>query len=303
MPDFFKHVLNTGILDMIENPDQEDDELGPRFRGANTPLLDGDSFLTDGESHCPRVAILRKRGISSKPSPKNILSWTYGRAWEALMKQMVDKAKIPNLSYLEEEQCAVLIYDDSGERLIYSARPDLLISYNDKKFPVECKSIQSNNGALNIFTHNKPKLGALLQLCMAMQAHDCQTGYTLYGLMHWVNGYDFSTRSGFKCEPDFATQFAEFRDDGFMYSNGRKTCVSYERCLNGIHALDQLDAAGIFLPERPKGVDMFGNAMKYNCCTYCPYNMICSQYGPKDSIQIDEFIEEVKLEVDVYVRA
>jgi hypothetical protein len=217
------------------------------------------------------------------------------------MKQMVDKAAIPNLSYLEEEECAVLVHGDDGS-VIYSARPDMLVKYNDRVFAIECKSTQSNNGAWDIFNHGKPKLGAFLQLCMAMQAHECDTGYTVYGLMHWIKGYDFSSRQPFSLEPDFATQFAEFRDDGFMYCSGKKTCVSYERCLNGIHALTQLDAAGILLPERPKGVDLFGNAMKYNVCGYCPFNPICLQYGLKDTIKIDDFIEEVKAEVDVYDR-
>lgn len=298
--DLFSRILHMGILNEIEEPEEAPDEYGPRFRGANTPLLIDGEFVTDGEAHCPRVAILRKRGVQAKPKPKNILSWQYGRAWESLMKRLIDRAEIPNLSYQEEEDCAVLIRDQE-DRVIYSARPDLVVTYNNIKFAVECKTSQSNNVALDVFQHHKPKLGAFLQLAMAMGAHNLTQGYTIYGLMHWIRGYDFQAKNHFKLEPDFVTHATTVGENGCLCCNGRQTIVSYDRCVDGIHALRQMDLEGVFVPERPKQMNLFGDKSKYNICTYCSYNVVCSQYLPSEGeIDIEEFMMEVLSEVDCY---
>jgi len=229
-----------------------------------------------------------------------LLSWHYGRSWEEKVKQWVSRAGYQGLSYLEEEECLVEFYSfvDDTQR-IYTARPDLLISYNDHKFPVEIKSSQSERVAKMAFMDGYPKLGAIEQLNAAMAFHGCEAAFTLYGLMHWVKGYDFSTKQRFSIQPDFCTHYVTRADDGGILCGGVKTIVSLQSLSEGLALLESLDSDGVMPTERPVSVDLFGKPYSYNVCNYCDFNPVCSQYGKHDKIDIEEFIDTLKMETNV----
>jgi hypothetical protein len=302
--DFLQKLLIAGAINDIDNPDDDGDPT-PRFRGANTPNFYEGKFTIDGASHCPRQAICRKRGIETRPSIKNLLSWKYGRAWEELMKRWIEKANYAGLSYIAEEDALIQFYSfKEEEKRIYTARPDLLITYNTWRFPVECKSVQSESTGKAALIDNKPKLGAVMQMNSAMVYHECDIGFTLYGLMTWLSGYDFATKSRFKLEPSFNTHYFERHKDGNkLVYNGINTIVSTESLADGLALLESLDADGVLPTERPISVDLFGHKAGYDQCTYCDFRTVCDQYGKKDTIEIEDFIDRLKMEVNVYERA
>jgi len=301
MENFLRVLLLTGAVNEIDNPSEHDDpDKTPRFRGANTPNFYEGKFTMDSSSHCPRIAILRKYGVSEIPSTKSLLSWHYGRSWEEKVKKWIDLAGYPGLSYTEEEECLVEFYSykDETER-VYTARPDLLVEYNGDKFPVEIKSSQSDNVAKKAFLDGQPKLGAIQQLNAAMAYHGCEYGFTLYGLMHWVSGYDFSSKQRFKIQPDLVTHYITRLDSGAIAVGGVKSVVSLQGLSEGLALLEALDDEGVLPSERPVGVDVFGNPFSYNICNYCEFNPVCSQYTKNDKIDIEEFIDSATMECNV----
>jgi CRISPR/Cas system-associated exonuclease Cas4 (RecB family) len=301
-PDFLLTLLTQGAYQIIDTPKTDPDDFC-RFRGANTPCYVNGNFCGDSSSHCPRQAILRKRGIELKPTIKSLLSFKTGRAWEELVKEFIDAASYTGLSYLEEEAALVSYLSSINKNQVaYTARPDLLISYNIIKFPVEIKSVQSETVGKDALMSGKPKLGAAIQLNSAMLYHECDVGFTLYGLLNWLSGYDYATKSRFKLEPSFATHCFVREDDGVLALNNKKTLASVSSLVDGLAVLEAFDSEGKMPPKRPNSVDLFGNKARWGLCDYCEYGVICNQYSDSEDIEIEDFIDRVKMEVNVYVK-
>lgn len=291
--DTFNRILDTGFQNLIQENIRESckDKLS-RFRGANTPLFIGDNFCIDSTAHCPRVALLRKWGISERPALSSILSWGYGRLWEDVVKSALNASGY-DLNVYEEEQCQVNIEGEEGE-LIYSMRPDLYVVYQDMVCVFELKTMQSDKTALMALAQKKPKLGAACQLAVAMINHELTEGMTMYGLQHYISGYENRQRYSF--QPCWTTHNWELVD-GTMMLNGQPSCVTEDAITTGLEMLVELDRAEQVWPERPTQIDVLGKPNnRYSQCTYCAHNNACLQFDGLTEIAKQDFIESVMME-------
>lgn len=296
--DWFDQLLRAGIFnsrDMQFDPLAHADNL----RGGNTVMLHNDRFVCDSNSNCPRVALLRKHKIESEPTLESILSWTYGRAFETLVKQLIDRCGYEGLTYREEEECLVEWEDQDGVT-IYTERPDIQLDYNGNSITVEVKSAQSDNVCLQVYHKLQPKLGALYQVAVGMDYHESVCGYVVYGTMHWTNAYDRAIRKGVNIQPRFHSHYCTFDESRNLLVNLQPTIVNMDNIEQGINLLVAYDRQGLIPTERPVFTDIYGNRFKYDYCKmYCPMSGICDEFQHQRKIVLKDFIEAVSLEVDI----
>lgn len=296
--DWFDQVLRAGIFnskDMVFEPLSHVDNL----RGGNTVMLLNDRFVCDSNSNCPRVAILRKHKIESMPTLESILSWTYGRAFETLVKQLIDRSGIEGLTFKEEEECLVE-WVDQQDNTIFTERPDILINYQNENIVIEVKSAQSDNVCLQVYHKLKPKLGALLQIAVGMDYHEAKRGYVVYGTMHWTNAYDRAIRKGVSIQPRFHSHYCTFDDDRTLLVNMQPTIVNMDAIEAGINLLVAYDRQGYLPTEKPIFMDIYGERFKYDYCKmYCHMSAICDEFQHQRKIVIKDFIDAVSMEVDI----
>ena len=247
--------------------------------GSNALLYDGYNFETEDTDHCPRIALLRRSGdIQEKRQVKSFLSNMHGRLFEDLLRNTI--LSNSSLKFIQEEEAKITIYDQFNN-IILTARPDLIIKYEENNYAVEIKTIQSNRTAYQVFIKDKPKLNALIQLAIYMFGHNIETGYILYATTTWHSG--FAGRQKWNVEPQLKVfNITHNKEDDFFYCNGIKTIVSSEKLLHGgIRFLGLIKDD--LVPEKPLWRDVYGNTIPYEGCTYCSFKNICD--GRIDSLK------------------
>lgn len=298
---FLLEALNYGAQLEVAKSKEHDSEDVKRFRGANTPCFDASqsNFVIDSTAHCPRVALLRRIGIQPKPDVTSILSWAYGRAWEEQVKLFLDNAVDSGFAHIEycEEEDAQVTVEDNGE-VYFSLRPDLLIKYMGEIAIVEIKSAQSGGTAAQVFQQEQPKLGAVLQWATASMLHKAKTGWTLYGMMHFTDNYDYSTKQRSKFKPCFKTHFCEIKNET-VFVNGKETLVEIDSIITGLHMLIEFYKMKQMPPMRPVQSDIFGKRFKYDLCQYCDFSSVCLQFDGCDQISMRDFVEITRMEVEL----
>ena len=295
----FKEIIERGVRNWKDlNADKEADQLNC-FRGSNTPLLVNGKFVTDGASHCPRQAIARRLGLPTG-YPKtfgDLASHAYGRAMEALIKQLVEFAEVEGLQTVEEEGFKVLVQDETG--VIYSARPDLILCWNGVPSEAcEFKSVQSNTTGEKVFINKEPKLGACIQNCSQMHFHELEKGTICYIEGHWIKGYSFAKKAPINLLPAFTTFDCAFDEEGNFLINGKKTVVNRHNIEAAISLLNQYFIEGEIPPDRPKAINPFGS-QGYSPCEYCSYgasqSKVCERAeGIVDGLKIETFSDLIK---------
>lgn len=290
-----KELLERGLYNWTDDNADKEADASSVIRGSNTPLIYDGKFVTDGADHCPRIAIARKMGLptSHPKTARDLLSHSYGRATEALIKDLILRSKVEGLTTREEEDYKVVLEFEG--RPIYSARPDLILLYNDKPYKAcEFKSVQSNSTAEAAFITKEPKLGACIQVAVQMHFHDIPEGEIVYALAHWVDGYSFATKTKFKMEPSVATFVCRFNDEGWLTVNGKTTIINREHIEAGILVAYQAWQAGELIEQRPLPMKAFGKPMPYSPCDYCIYGTkntnVCNRAeGFADGLKLENF--------------
>lgn len=295
----FKDIIERGVRNWKdEHADVEADELSC-FRGSNTPLLVNDKFVCDSNSHCPRIAIIRKMGLPTDypKTFKDLASHMYGRAMEELVKKLIQFADIEGLQTVEEEGFKVLLQQDG--QTLFSARPDLILCWGGvPEEACEFKSVQSNSTGEAVFAAREPKLGACIQNAVQMHFHDLPRGTICYIEGHWIDGYSMARKAKFKYEPSFTTFDCEFDEEGNLLINGKKSVVNRYNIEKAIMITNQYFLNGEMPPDRPKPMKCFGSA-SYSPCEYCSMGALKSKVCDRaesivDGLKLDNFTDLVR---------
>lgn len=296
----FEEIINRGVRNWKDkNADKEADNLHC-LRGSNTPLIYDGKFIADSSSHCPRIAAVRKLGLPTDypKTFKDLASHAYGRAMEALLKELIEFAEVEGLVTVEEEQFKVQVTNDNNE-VIYSARPDLILCWNSiPSEACEFKSVQSAGTADSVFFYKEPKLGACIQAAAQMHFHGLDKGTICYISGAWVEGYSFPRKAKFKYDPMFKCFNLKFDEEGWLLVDERKSLVNKNNLEGGISLLTQYLEAGQLPEERPRSLKTFG-AAAYNVCEYCTFGAqktgICDRAeGISEGLSVESFSELVK---------
>jgi len=269
------------------------------FRGSNTPLLYKEEFIADSASHCPRIAMMRRAKVKTDypKTFKDLASHAYGRAMEALVKELIVFADVEGLATAEEENFKVQVQEDGN--IIYSARPDLILFMNGvPEVACEFKSVQSSNTGDQVFRTKEPKLGACIQLAAQMHFHGISRGTICYIQGHWSDGYSFTEKKRFKLEPAFISFECEFDKEGWMIINNKKTIVNCHNIEAGIAILNGLFKENTLPVQRPRGLKANG-VSSYNPCEYCTFGTaktgVCDRADETiGGLKLDLFSETVK---------
>lgn len=257
--------------------------------GSNTLLYDGFNFESEGSDHCPRVALMRRvGGLQEQKDIKGFISNNHGRTFEDFLRKILAIETEDKLEIVEEEEAEIKLEDTKGE-LLLTARPDKVIKFQDKIYPIEVKTIQSNSTAYYVFIKEKPKLGALIQIAIYLIGHNLEEGFILYCASNWFSGFAGKTR--WKVDPQMKT-FRIQLVDGDIYCNGIKTIVNYNKIIQGSYKFLELKTTNT-LPNRPVFLDSLGEEVNYSGCEYCFASDACDVADVQD-FNLIEFFTRIK---------
>lgn len=290
------NILNAGIENLIS--EQQTNQLG-NLTGSNALLFNVkiSAFEAESNSHCPRVALLRREANVQEPtSQQSFLSNTHGRLFEDLLRSILLNSGVNGLEYLEEEEAEIRITDLDGTEIL-TARPDKILKLYDKILPVEVKTIQSANTAHSVFIENKPKLGALIQLSIYMYGHKVDEGYLLYAASNWFSGYNFSNRQKWTINPSIKLFHCELKNNK-VYFEGKESLVTIDKILQGVSAYEFHKKINV-LPDRPLWKDVYGDPAKFDGCFYCKFNPVCTRYDNLQKIELKEFFNDCRKEIEI----
>lgn len=278
-------LLENTIKQQIES--EKTSQIGP-LSGSNALVFNDLFFAAQSSSHCPRIALLRRVGDIQEPKEiKSYISNNHGRLFEDLLRTIMSLN--PSIEFKEEED-ALIEFKDSNDHLLLTARPDKLMRVDGKIFPIEVKTIQSNNTAYQVFIKNRPTLDALIQLSIYMYGHDCDEGYILYAASNWFGGFAGKTR--WKVEPSFKI-FTVKRKEDELYIDDKCTIVNLEFLMKGCLKFDEFKSTNE-LPPRPIWVDVYGEPAKYTGCEYCFAKEKCDQFDGDNNRNLTEFFNSFK---------
>jgi len=295
----FKELILRGVSNWKDTNADPEAESSDCFRGSNTPLLFNDEFVADSSSHCPRIAMMRRAKVPTDypKTFKDLASHAYGRAMEALVKELIQFAEVDGLATAEEENFKVQVQNNG--QVIYSARPDLVIfMHGIPETACEFKSVQSNGTAEMVFENHEPKLGACIQLAAQMHFHEINRGNICYIQGHWCDGYSFTKKKRLKFEPSFLSFDCEFDSDGWFLFNNKKSIVNKHNLEAAIGILNGLYDEGQLPVQRPRSLKASGIGA-YNTCEYCSYGTmktgICDRAeSTVGGLSIENFSDLVK---------
>ena len=268
-----KEIIERGVTNYKDRDRDTEADAANVIRGSNTPLLYNGDFVCDAAAHCPRLGLARMLHLPTDfpKTFKDLASHAYGRAMEALVKDLIIAADVEGLATAEEEGYAVKVQDAEGN-VIYSARPDLVVFYNGVPlYPCEFKSIQSDNTAQVIYQQNTPKMGACLQIAAQMHFHDIEAGEIMYIQGHYIAGFSMKTKAKYKFDPGYKIFDVRFDAEGTLMLGTKPTIINRHNLESGISLLNEMYRHGEMPAKRPMSLDIFGRAAPYDCCNYCSY--------------------------------
>jgi hypothetical protein len=244
------------------------------FRGGNTTMFDGVSFLAEDSSNCPRVALARLWGYEVAKNSNTILSNQVGKCFEETFNTAIFNSGVAGLKLEREEAAQIEV--TVGGKVRFTQRPDGIVTDpgSPTPFAIETKSVQSGNTAEAVFHNHKPKLGAVLQLAGVMLYGGLTRGFVVYGLQTYLTHYSYKQKKKLSFTPAIKTFECMLQND-CLTIDGRKTIVTGTKLMAGLSELCAVADGQKELPKVPKWVDTFGDVAKYSGCSFCPWRGPC----------------------------
>lgn len=175
--------LKAEIEDAYNNLKAEENKarLGMVSGGnAGVQLADG-TFLCTSNSSCPRVILLRSKGIQGTKNFSSIVTFEIGFAIERVVSLLQHSAKIQ--SYAAQQTIERTL--KSGVK--WRGTPDFELVVNDKLVILDTKSVSSVNTFIEFVCGDEIKIEYIAQLSTYMYEKGTKWGYIAAVTTPWVS--------------------------------------------------------------------------------------------------------------------
>lgn len=268
------------FLSSVQNSKKKVDspEKLASVRGANSGFLINGKIPSKYNASCPRVILLRSKGIEKPVDLTSYMTFEVGHLWEEFFelgaKEAFDKPVKEWKTYKDDEEISEVL--PSGSR--FSGRPDHVITFEDgTRAVVETKSVSSVSSAKELLS-GKYKSEYLAQLVAYMDVLKINQGYLAFGIFCW----------GYGIKPDILVIDVQIDSAGDVLVNGSYTEYQVE------HSRLHRELAG-WVIDTNTVVD--SRLVTESACKYCPFAKVCDKFD-EHKINGTEFINLARAEVE-----
>lgn len=247
------------------------------------------AVCSDGQLRgvCPRIALLRRKGIEKQAGLHTRIMWNHGETSEINAQQVIAASGIASVL----EPLKVVLNVGSAE---VHGSPDLAIDFEGKTFGVELKCVFSANTAILVSLDRKPKNENLIQALAYQQA----TGLPwvlMYSNPNYFKGYH--NKKYVSIEPFYSIFYLKW-EDGVAYYRHEfedewvKTLITEQSVADFYNLVDEMDRTKD-LPPPPTGHYVDGTAAKYpDPCGLCDFRAACADWDMNQDY--DRWLEKCK---------
>lgn len=237
-----------------------------QVRGGNSGFFQNGRFITNDQSGCPRMVLLRHHGVEA-PVGDIRTQKTFNIGY--MNEELFVKHWLPNTpTLIDGEVCEPII-----EGVDFVGHIDVQTA--DVVF--ELKSVSSRS-TWDLVKKGSYKVGNLAQCVNYMLAKQVTKGYLVYSLYAYVAGLEL---------PDIFIEIT-IDDDGRILVNGKQTGFSLENIVQDRTEKAKVLRDDLVYPERPVNVDGTSS------CKYCPFKTVCTAWDDGKINKTSQFLKKAK---------
>lgn len=255
------------------------------LRGGSAGCV-GTDGLNYGE--CPRVALLRLKGVDKEVEANRHIMFTAGLAAE---DSWAAKLTAAGVTFRREEEIQITWPVPGHPGRVVTGRPDIVIMDGEAPaFGLELKGIYSAGSAVRVECEGIPDPKHLAQagfysMALGIDYAICYTNPSVWDVPYWAKEARAAGRK--KLQPFYRMFYLRWGDTLEYRDEKAKHWVPTVYTKAGIAAyyVQVLDMEnGEALVDRPEGGYATGEALPYSKCKYCPFSAACDMYDVDKSV-------------------